>query len=66
MKRILLSGSLLAGDFFAQTYTFLSRPPSEINVAMLVAASFGLLFTLRRFTNAAFLALTEHGDTFTD
>lgn len=65
MKSMILSGSLLAGDFVAQTYTFLSRPPSEINAGVLVAASVGLVSSLRHFTSAVFRAMTEHGETFT-
>jgi hypothetical protein len=65
MKSVIFSGSLLAGDLFAQLYAFLLHSPTEINVVVLVGGSVGLLCSLRHFANTTFSALTEHGDTFT-
>jgi hypothetical protein len=64
MKRILVSGGLLAGDFAAQAGTLLWCSNPEICSSVVIAGAAGLLISLFDFSNALFAGLTEHGETF--
>lgn len=65
MKRLFVSGGLLAGEFFAQTGKLLIDSESGIGAGLLIAGWDGLAIALRHFSNDLFSTLTEHGETFT-
>jgi hypothetical protein len=65
MKHVLMSGGLLFGEFALYAGHFLSQSKSEIGVEVLVTALAALLPAARHFAGAAFVALTEHGETIT-
>src|SRR5690606_10923889 len=66
MKRMLLSGGLLAGDIFAQTSDVLSGVGSfEIHSGLQVLASIGLLLSLLHFAKTTAEAIADQPETFT-
>lgn len=64
MKYLILSSGLLAGDFIAQASTFLSRFEAENHANLMAAAILSLVPAAHHFADAAFRALTDHGETF--
>lgn len=64
MRYLILSGVLLAGDFFAQANTFLSRFEAENHSNLMAAAFLSLVPAAHHFADAAFHALTDHGETY--
>ncbi len=65
MKRLLFSGTLLAGDVFAQMGMLQGRSASEVAPAMLIAGAAGLLLTLNQLAHATAAICLDHGDTYT-